>query len=382
MSVQVRGLRPASALAPAFGIYVHVPFCVSKCPYCDFNTYVGIDDLAPAYFDAMRREADAWAAASTYPKAGSVFVGGGTPSLVDEHLLAGFLETLEGIFDVAPGAEITLEANPESTDARRLAVLRNAGFNRISIGAQSFAPAVLAALGRAHGAAAIEHAVTAARAAGFDNVNLDLIYGTPGESDDDWRRTLDAAIGLGPDHISCYALTIEPATAFGAAVASGRMPPPDDDVQAARYETALDALAAAGYRHYELSNWGEPSRHNLVYWTQGEYVGLGAGAHSHVAGVRSWNRKNPRAYVDDPRHARDGDERLDPAARASEWLALRLRLVEGIDIPEAEARTDRSLGPDIASLEAAGLVAVEGDRLSLTRRGLLLESEVAIRLGA
>jgi len=373
---------PASRLAPAFGLYVHVPFCVSKCPYCDFNTYVGIDELAPAYFDAMLREAEAWASRGVFKNAGSVFVGGGTPSLVDEHLLAGFLRDLTTIFDVAPLAEITLEANPESTDSARLAVLREAGFNRISIGAQSFAPAVLAALGRAHGTAAIGGAVSAARAAGFDDLNLDLIYGTPGESDDDWRRTLHEAIALQPDHISCYALTIEPATAFGAAVASGRMPMPDDDAQADRYEMALDALDDAGYRHYELSNWGEPSRHNLVYWTQGEYVGLGAGAHSHVDHVRSWNRKNPRAYVDTPADARDGEERLDPVARAEEWLALRLRLVEGISLGEAERRTGRPLRIEAAALQQAGLVNLDRDHLALTRRGLLLESEVAIRLGA
>ncbi len=373
---------PAGSLAPAFGIYVHVPFCTSRCPYCDFNTYVGLEHTAAEYLGAVLREAEMWAGTHTFPSAGSVFVGGGTPSLVEPALLAEFLRRLGGVLAIEESAEITLEANPESTEADRLSVLRAAGFNRISLGAQSFDPEVLQLLGRAHDAAAVARAVHAARSAGFENLNLDLIYGTPGERDAGWERSLAETIALGPDHVSCYALTIESATRFGADVASGRMPAPDEDVQAERYEHALDALAAAGYRHYELSNWGEPSRHNLVYWTQGDYVGLGAGAHSHVAGVRSWNRKLPAAYAADPERAREGEERLDAAERAREWVILRLRLVEGLDLSEAGGRLGRDLHAEVAGLESGGLVRLEGERMTLTRRGLLLESEVALRLTA
>jgi len=214
-------------------------------------------------------------------------------------------------------------------------------------------------------------------------VNLDLIYGTPGESIDDWGRSLDEAIALGPHHVSAYALTIEEGTAFGAAVTSGAMPSPDDDDMAAKYELALDALGAAGYEHYEISNWARPGRacrHNLVYWSQGDYAGLGAGAHAHHAGTRSWNHKLPRTYID---HAADpvaGSETLSPAERADEWLVLRARLVGGIDRAEAEAHTGRDLGGPVDALVAAGLVTTEGARIVPTRRGLLLGSEIALAL--
>jgi oxygen-independent coproporphyrinogen-3 oxidase len=369
-----------AGLAPAFGVYVHVPFCPSKCPYCDFNTYVGMDDLAPAYFDALVREAEMWASRRAFPASGSYFVGGGTPTMLDEHVLASTIERLVAVFGESPDCEITLESNPESCVASRLAVLRDAGVNRLSIGAQSFADRVLALLGRQHDARATAAAVREARLAGFDNVSLDLIFGVPGETDADWERTLREAVALEPDHVSCYALTIETGTQFGADVAAGRMPAPDDDVQATRYERAIDVLADAGYRHYEISSWGTPSRHNLVYWTQGDYAGLGAGAHSHVDGTRSWNRKNPRAYALDPTRAREGEERLDANARAAEWLQLRLRLVDGLDLNEASRRLRRDLTDSARALQSDGLVALDGAMLRLTRRGLLLENEVALRL--
>jgi oxygen-independent coproporphyrinogen-3 oxidase len=373
--------RGASRLAPRFGIYVHIPFCTLRCPYCDFNTYVGLDALAPAYLDALEVEARAWVErCGTFPAAGSVFFGGGTPTLVDARLLALLLDRLRAIFAVAEDAEITVEANPETVEASALSILRSAGVNRISIGAQSFRPGVLAALGRTHSTGRTREAVREAREAGFANLNLDLIYGTPGESPDDWAATLDDALALEPSHVSAYALTIEPATAFGAAVAAGRMPAPDDDDQAAKYETALDALEPLG--HYEISNWGEPSRHNLIYWTGGEYVGLGAGAHSYVGGVRSWNVKRPAVYIERAASAVAGDERLDPGARAEEWVQLRLRLIEGLDVREAEEVLGRRLGAEVRLLDQAGLVRVEEGHLTLTRRGLLLESEVALRLCA
>ncbi len=373
-------LTHAAQLAPAFGVYVHVPFCPSKCPYCDFNTYVGMDDLAPAYLDALVREAETWASANAFPPAGSYFVGGGTPTMLDEHMLASTIRRLVAVFGAGDECEITLESNPESCVAPRLAVLRDAGVNRLSIGAQSFQDRVLALLGRWHDAGATARAVSEARRAGFDNVSLDLIFGMPGETDADWDRTLHEAVALEPDHVSCYALTIESGTQFGADVAAGRMPAPDDDVQAARYERALDVLARAGYRHYEVSNWGKPSRHNLIYWTQGDYAGLGAGAHSHANGTRSWNRKNPRAYAADPTHARDGEERLDAHARRTEWLQLRLRLIDGLDLTEASRRLRWDLTARASELQRAGIVEIDGELLRLTRRGLLLENEVALRL--
>lgn len=380
---QAERRTPVAHLAPAFGIYVHVPFCLSRCPYCDFNTYVGLEDLAPAYLEAVVREAEMWAERDAPPAAGSVFFGGGTPTLVEPRLLVSTLGGIRGALPLAPGAEITVEANPETVDAGLLAVLRDAGVNRVSIGAQSFRGEVLVRLGRAHTAERTRRSVADARAAGFDNISLDLIFGAPGESEEQWRSTLEEAVALEPAHVSCYALTIEPGTAFGAAVASGRMPPPDEDEGAAKYEIALDLLSGAGYEHYEISNWARPgraSRHNLVYWTQGDYAGLGAGAHSHRDGVRSWNRKLPREYLERPRAARAGEESLDAATRAEEWLQLRLRLTEGVGRAEAERRLGRPLGPALEVLCGAGLVEPRADRILLTRRGLLLQQEVCLRL--
>jgi oxygen-independent coproporphyrinogen-3 oxidase len=374
--------RHAAELAPAFGVYVHVPFCPSKCPYCDFNTYVGLESLAPAYFDALVAEAQVWASRYTLPPAGSYFIGGGTPTMLDERLVGTTIRRLVATFGATEKCEVTVEANPETCDAARLEVLRDAGVNRLSIGGQSFSNRVLQLLGRRHSNDATRRAVGEARSAGFANVSIDLIFGMPGETDAEWDRSLVEAIALEPDHISCYALTIESGTAFGADVAAGRMPAPDDDVQAARYERALDLLADAGYRHYEISNWGEPSRHNLVYWTQGEYVGLGAGAHSHVAATRSWNRKNPRAYADRPADAREEEERLDPGERAAEWLLLRLRLIDGVDVAEASRRLGWDVMPVAHELAAAGFVTLRGAALQLTRRGLLVENEIALRLTA
>jgi oxygen-independent coproporphyrinogen-3 oxidase len=361
-------------LAPSFGVYIHIPYCVSRCPYCDFNTYVGIEDTAPVYVEALLREARSWARR----EAGSIFLGGGTPSLLDPPLMRRLLDGVREHFGVTPGAEITMEGNPETVDARRLAAFRGAGINRISFGAQSFAAHVLETLGRAHDAARTKAAVAEARSAEFDNLNLDLIYGTPGESRDDWRRSLDEAIALEPEHLSAYSLTIEPGTAFGVAVAAGQMPAPDEDDQAAKYEMALDALAGAGYEHYEISNWAKPgkaSRHNLVYWNQGDYAGLGAGAHSHENGERWWNVKLPRAYIEKAPGARAGGESLDAVTRKTERIELLLRLVAGAPVSELEANAET-----FDRLAADGLIEIHDDTLVLTRRGLLLQSEVSLRL--
>jgi putative oxygen-independent coproporphyrinogen III oxidase len=364
-------------LAPGFGVYVHIPYCISRCPYCDFNTYVGIEDTAPAYVGALLREASSWERRA----AGTIFLGGGTPSLLDPALMSRLLDGIRAAFDVAGDAETTIEANPETVDVARLAAYRDAGVNRISFGAQSFAPHVLSTLGRAHTAGRTRDAVAEARAAGFTNLNLDLIYGTPGESLADWRRSIEQAIALAPEHLSAYGLTIEPNTAFGVAVAGGQMPAPDEDDLADKYEIALDLLEAAGYEHYEISNWAKPglaSRHNLLYWMQRDYAGLGAGAHSHERGLRWWNEKLPRTYIERSPAARAGEERLARAARAEEWLVLRLRLVAGLDLDEASAATGRDLAGVVRKLEREGLAEVRDGRVVASRRGLLLGSEIAL----
>lgn len=361
-----------------FGLYVHVPFCAALCPYCDFAVVVGREDLHERYLRALVDEA---AARAWGDRAGSVFIGGGTPTFVDPATLAATLRALGEIVPVDDDAEITIEANPESVSADGLRALRDAGVTRVSIGAQSFSTPVLRALGRTHSVDDVVAAVAAARAAGVDNVSLDLIYGGLGETMDEWRASVDAAIGLGVDHVSCYALTIEDRTAFGKAVARGAMRAPDDDDLAAKYDLACDRLDQAGFEHYEISNWAKPgmqSRHNLVYWTQGNYLGLGVGAHSHRDGRRWWNVRAVSDYLRAPADAIAGDEVLDPGARADEWLSLRMRLLEGIDVPQAESRLGRILRLD--ELEGAGLITREGPRMRLSRRGMLLENEVTARL--
>jgi putative oxygen-independent coproporphyrinogen III oxidase len=340
------------------GLYVHVPFCATVCPYCDFAVVAGRRNQHAAYMAALVEEARASEAFT----ATSLFVGGGTPSFVDPGLLGATLRDLRTRFAVADDAEITIECNPETTTSASLCALP--GVNRVSIGAQSFDPVVLRALGRTHAPEHIARAVEEARAAGIRNVSVDLIYGTAEETDASWEATLRAAVALQPEHISAYSLQIEEGTPFGTAVARGTMAQPDEDLLASRFETACAILREAGYEHYEVSNWSIPgyaSRHNLTYWTQGDYLGLGLGAHSHRAGHRWWNTRDLAAYLKDPTAAVVGDERLDDAARAEEWVMLRVRLTEPIPLAEAEARLD-------------------GDDLHLTERGLLLGNHVAAML--
>ncbi|MHB8512158.1 MAG: radical SAM family heme chaperone HemW [Actinomycetota bacterium] len=358
----------------SFGVYVHIPFCSSVCPYCDFNVYTGLTDSAPSYFDALMRESAARSGLVSEP-AQSVFFGGGTPSLVAPSLIESLLSSL----NVADDAEVTLEANPEGLAASTLKEFRVAGVNRVSLGVQSFAPHVLSALGRTHVSEDGRAAVALARDAGFENVSIDLIFGAPGETIDDWKRTLEIAVGLRTEHVSAYGLMIEEGTAFGNAVRSGRMQAPDEDEQASKYELACEMLEG----HYEISNWGSlPSVHNLLYWNQGNYLGLGAGAHSHFNGVRSWNHKHPMTYMKNASNPTAGSEELSETQRSKEWLQLRLRLIEGVNVAEAETHLGVSLTDRVQTLIRDGLALVERGHLRLTTRGMLLENEVALRLEA
>ena len=362
------------------GLYVHVPFCAALCPYCDFAVVVGRADAHARYCDALLAEADAAGFDGPF---GSVFVGGGTPTFVEPDLLVGALRRLRDRVGWDEGAEFTIEANPDSVGIPGLRAYAAAGVNRVSIGAQSFAPHVLRALGRTHDPSAVDAAVAAARTAGIAAVGLDLIYGSTDETTEDWLSSLRSAIALEPDHISCYALTIEERTAFGRAVESGEMPEPDHDALAERYELAAEMLGVAGYEHYEISNWARPGArcaHNLTYWTQGDYLGLGVGAHSHRDGTRWWNTRSLSRYLADPTRAREGEEHLGGVARAEEWLMLRLRLLDGLDVRDATARLGRDLGDAAASLERDGLIERRDATLRLTLRGMLLENEVAGRL--
>jgi putative oxygen-independent coproporphyrinogen III oxidase len=376
---------PGLAATPggrAFGIYIHVPFCATRCGYCDFNTYTPAE-LGGAnpgeWLVALRAElALAARLLVTPPAVNTVFVGGGTPSVLGGAGLAAVLDAVREHFILAADAEVTTEANPESTSPQLFAQLRAAGFTRVSLGMQSVAPHVLAVLDRVHSPGRALDAAREARAAGFDHVNLDLIYGTPGESDDDLRRSVDAAVDAGVDHVSGYALVVEDGTALARRVRRGEIPAPDDDVLAARYELLDGRLSAAGFDWYEVSNWSRPGgecRHNIGYWDGGEWWGAGPGAHGYVGSTRWWNVKHPNAYA---RSLADGllpvadFERLDAATMHTEDVMLRVRLRNGLPVAmlsEGERRRADTVIGD-------GLMTRDADRLILTDRGRLLADTV------
>jgi putative oxygen-independent coproporphyrinogen III oxidase len=385
MSVRTAPMElPDLATVPgrSFGIYIHVPFCATRCGYCDFNTYT------PAELGGANP--DGWLAAlrvelrlaavrlGSAPQVQTVFVGGGTPSLLGGAGLAAVLDAVREQFSLAPGAEVTTEANPESTSPALFTALRDAGFTRVSLGMQSVAPHVLAVLDRVHSPGRALTAAREAQAAGFDHVNIDLIYGTPGESDDDLLRSIDAAVETGVDHVSGYALVVEDGTALARRVRRGEIAAPDDDVQARRYELLDARLSAAGFDWYEVSNWSRPGgecRHNLGYWNGGEWWGAGPGAHGYVDSTRWWNVKHPNAYA---RILADGAlpvadfEQLDEVAQHTEDVMLRLRLRGGLPLDdlsdEERARADIVI--------ADGLVVSRDNRLVLTDRGRLLADGV------
>lgn len=372
---------------PPFGLYLHVPYCASICGYCDFNTYVARrGDAGPrGHVDSLLAELELAAAALAGDprEVSTVFVGGGTPTLLGASELVRLLHGVQERLPLAAGAEVTTEANPETVDERALAELRAGGFTRVSIGMQSAAPHVLASLERVHTPGASERAARDARAAGFEHVSLDLIYGTPGETADDWRRTLDAALSAGPDHVSAYALIVEPGTRLGAAVAAGRTPAPNPDLLADRYEQADAALSAAGLGWYEISNWAagaaSRSRHNDGYWSGGDWWGAGPGAHSTLGGVRWWNERSPRTWAQalaEGRVPEAGRETPDEDARRLERVMLGIRRVDGLATGDLDASAAEQLAAD-GLLDPAALAA---GRAVLTLRGRLLADRVTLTL--
>jgi putative oxygen-independent coproporphyrinogen III oxidase len=371
-----------------FGVYVHVPFCRSRCGYCDFNTYtaaeLGGGGSQAAYPGLVEQEIDLAAKVLPAARAGvrTVFFGGGTPTLLAPERLGGIIRKIDERFGLADDAEVTVEANPETVGPAELEQLRARGVTRLSFGMQSAVPHVLRVLDREHQPGRPLDCVRWARAAGFEHVSLDLIYGTPGESDDDWRRSLTAAIESEPDHVSAYALIVEDGTRLAVKVRRGEIKPPDDDAMADRYLMADELLGAAGYRWYELSNWAASDqahcRHNLLYWTGGDWWGFGPGAHSHVGGVRWWNVRHPSAYAQrlaagqSPAAAR---ERLTAAEKQMEEIMLRARLAEGLPLAalsgSALQQTERML--DNTLIDRSALAA---GRVVLTLRGRLLADAV------
>jgi oxygen-independent coproporphyrinogen-3 oxidase len=385
------GALPPAALATLgarpLGVYVHVPFCASICGYCDFNRVVpgdGGDDVA-AYVRAALAEVRLArrVLGPGAPAVSTVFFGGGTPTLLPPPLLGALLDEIGAAFGLEAGAEVTVEANPETVSPPMLERLRAAGFTRISLGMQSAREHVLAALDRRHTPGRAVAAAAEARAAGFDHVSLDLIYGTPGETDDDWAASLAAAAAAGVDHLSAYGLTVEPGTRLHARVRSGVQRPPDDDVLAARYRTADAVLGAAGLRWYEISNWAADDaarcRDNVGYWRSADWWGVGPGAHSHVGGVRWWNVLRPRAYaarLADGLSPAAGRERLGDSERRTERIMLGVRLAEGLPV----GADDPALAAAAAGEAGAGRLdpdALACGRAVLTLDGRLLGDAVA-----
>ncbi|MBF6331653.1 radical SAM family heme chaperone HemW [Nocardia transvalensis] len=371
-----------------FGIYVHVPFCATRCGYCDFNTYtageLGTSASPQSWMTALRGElataAELFGALpSPQPEVSSVFVGGGTPSLLGGEGLAEVLDAVRAHFTLAADAEVTTESNPESTSPRFFDRIRAAGYTRVSLGMQSAAEHVLRVLDRTHTPGRAVAAAREARAAGFEHVNLDLIYGTPGETDADLDASLDAVLAAGVDHVSAYSLIVEDGTALARKVRRGELPAPDDDVLAARYERIDARLTAAGLTWYEVSNWAASEaarcRHNLGYWDGGDWLGAGPGAHSHLGGVRWWNIKHPARYAD--RVARGGLptagwEALTPDESHTERIMLTARLRTGLPLTaltQAERRAANRIITD-------GLATLTDDHLILTPRGRLLADAV------
>jgi putative oxygen-independent coproporphyrinogen III oxidase len=352
----------------SFGVYLHLPFCAARCDYCSFATWTDRHHLTDAYLGACRADADRLVEAGM-PEATSVFVGGGTPSMVPPADLVAVLDRVP----CAPGAEVTVECNPDTVTEALVDTYRVGGVNRLSFGVQSTVSHVLEALGRTHDRANVERSVELARAAGFDTFNLDLIYGGAGETLDDWCRTLDDALALDPPHVSAYALTVEAGTALALDPARH----PDDDDQADKYLAATERLGGAGLESYEISNWALPGhecRHNLLYWTMGEYQGIGCASHSHRDGRRFWNLRTPERYIDAVTAGTSveaADERLAPDDAALESLQLRIRTRHGVPAASLDADT------------VPGLVEshpTEPDHLVLTVEGRLLANEVAMRL--
>jgi oxygen-independent coproporphyrinogen-3 oxidase len=372
------GEVPEAALAELgrrpFGVYVHVPFCVTRCGYCDFNTYTDLGGLQSTYAQTAIEEIRLArrVLGDRAPRVDTVFVGGGTPTLLPPQDLGAILRAVDDELGLSPDAEVTTEANPDSVDADSLQRLRDAGFNRISFGMQSAVPHVLAVLDRTHTPGRPEQAVAEAKAAGFEQVSLDLIYGTPGESDEDWAASLRAATQAAPTHVSAYALIVEEGTRLGRQVARGELPAPDEDVLADRYLMADEALA--GLEWYEVSNWGEPCRHNVGYWTGGDWWGVGPGAHSHVGGVRWWNAKHPATYAAKLAEGTSpgaGRELLTDEDRRVERILLEVRLRSGLPLDLLEPA-----GLAAARRYDGDLLSIDGGRAVLTTRGRLLADAV------
>ena len=403
------GLDTASTIVPksGMGLYIHIPFCKTKCPYCDFNTYQGIEGLMEPYLQALTTELGLWGRVLRRPSVNTVFLGGGTPSYLPNGHIGRILAEAGSAYTVGPDAEITIEANPGDLDAKACRQLLSQGVNRLSIGVQSLDNGLLELLGRRHDAVQAVEAFHTALDAGFSNVNLDLMYGLPRQSLSQWQDTVESLVSLAPSHISLYCLTLEEGTPLHHWVRQGKLPEPDPDLAADMYQYARESLADAGYQHYEISNWclpGLPSRHNLAYWLNRPYLGVGPGAHSHIGNYRFWDVASPNVYMLQVKKWEDSQpqpfdslkggelDTVSPVAdreyigletSCAETMFLGLRLLEGMDLEEASAQVGADLqaryASQIGELTELGLLECRGSHLRLTERAYLIANQVFTR---
>ena len=375
----------------ALSLYIHFPFCVRKCHYCDFNSLADSGIAAPSYIAALLREMEMVADdPEQFGPVATIFFGGGTPSLLPPELVRQTIEGTERCFGILPEAEITLEANPGTLSDASLSGYRSAGVNRLSLGVQSFDDRMLARLGRIHSGREAIESFAAARASGFDNIGIDLIHSLPGQTAPLWEEQLTIAVDLGPEHISAYGLSVEEGTPFASLEESGQLDLPEEDEAAAMFETTGRILTSAGYEHYEISNFARPgrrSRHNQVYWLRGDYLGLGSGAHSFIRnpapGLRWKNCDSPVRYIELLQQSilpREQAQRLNTGEAMSEAMFLGLRLLNGIDpaafSSEFAIDIKRAFAPELDRLLQSGLLEETGTLLRLSRRGLILSNQV------
>ncbi len=400
--------RPEGARYPrGISLYVHVPFCLSKCPYCDFNTYQGIEELRGPYVDALVREVGLWGKLLEHPRMNTIFFGGGTPSYMAPGQIEAIMEAIRASFRVGDDAEVTLESNSGDVTAAFLESMLSLGMNRLSIGVQALDDGLLQMLGRRHTAAQAREAFLLARSAGCSNISVDLMYGLPKQTLEQWQHSLGSALDLAPDHLSLYCLTLEEGTPLKRWVDEGSLPTPDPDLCADMYGQARAAMKSAGYDHYEISNWAMPGRqsvHNMAYWENGPYLGVGPGAHSSLEGRRFWDATSPRLYIErsgqwepgtfpcdggvdwemlEKRGPLGGSEIIESRLEMAETMVLGLRLLDGLDGEGFRKRFGRLPGdvyPDqVSELVRDGLLENDRGVLRLTERSLFLSNQVFMR---
>lgn len=370
------------------GLYIHIPFCRAKCHYCDFNSFAGMEEYIEPYFKALKCEIDLYREKLRYSTVNTIYIGGGTPTSMDAHYIYEVIDECRSGFNLEKEAEISIEANPGTLNLEKLSEYKAAGINRLSIGLQAWQDSLLESMGRIHRVDAFIENFKLAREAGFNNINVDLIFGLPGQTISDWNHTLYNIVQLNPEHVSCYGLKIEEGTLFGEKLAKGLLTPADDELDREMYYCAIKSLGMAGFKHYEISNFARPgfeSRHNLIYWNAGRYIGLGAGAHSYFGDRRFSNLQKPEDYIcslSDRKIPSTDIQIIDREESIKEYIILGLRLTDGLNVGTFQKKYDRDIfelfGKQLDSLLEKGLLQYKDGTIKLTSLGLDLADQVFI----